>query len=84
MLLNVHKLEYFIYAPLNVLELMEMILNVLENISLYKFVNIFLLIYPNYFTIVAAGKNAANNPIINLKDTFFEPAVGSRPHFNRM
>ena len=23
-------------------------------------------------------------PIINLKDTFFEPAVGSRPHFNRM
>ena len=25
-----------------------------------------------------------DNPIINLKDTFFEPAVGSRPHFNRM
>ena len=42
---------------------MEMILNVLENISLYKFVNIFLLIYSNYFTIriVAARKNAANN-----------------------
>ena len=40
---------------------MEVTLNVLENISLYKFVNIFLLIYSNYFTIVAAGKNAANN-----------------------
>ena len=23
-------------------------------------------------------------PIIKLKDTFFEPAVGSRPKFNRM
>ena len=29
-------------------------------------------------------RKSFHNPIIKLKDTFFEPAVGSRPNFNRM
>ena len=30
------------------------------------------------------GNERTHSPIINLKDTFFEPAVGSRPNFARM
>ena len=32
----------------------------------------------------AMRRNRRWHPIINLKDIFFEPAVGSRPNFARM
>ena len=37
-----------------------------------------------YVVVLQISVHTDNNPIINFKDTFFEPAVGSRPHFNRM